>query len=102
MRLVDLIADIRIYKAKEAISRRSNGRLAATSNGSHEIDALMRADASGLVLDCPLLAREEIDIAHLILDRLTQQKDYVPSDLVLQFIRGVNARIEMSLSDRLA
>ena len=96
MKLQDLGLGV-MAKADGVMSRQFPRRPVSESNAvRYEVEELMRADIAGLVANCPLLAGDEIELADAILSKLSDSPDYVPSPLVIDFIRGINARVHMS------
>lgn len=65
-----------------------------------EVEILMRSDASELVMTCEYLERDELDLADDILNRLKIDPLYIPSPILLQAIRAINARISMAFDVR--
>lgn len=61
-----------------------------------EVEILMRSDASELVMTCEHLESDELRIADMILESL-KDAFYIPSPIVLQAIRAINARVELSM-----
>jgi len=64
-----------------------------------EIEEMQRADASGLVERCIHLQDDERELAEIILNKL-MDSSYLPSPIIYQAIRAINARILISLDMR--
>ena len=58
-----------------------------------EIDRLATANSSNSLLLSQHLDELEIDLAQQVLLKISSQPTYIPSQLVMQFVRGLNAKI---------
>ncbi|GAB3748952.1 hypothetical protein [Lysobacter olei] len=54
-----------------------------------EVAELLNARASNTLLKCRSLARDEIELAHLIMNKLDVDPQYVPSETLLQAVRTI-------------
>ena len=62
-------------------------------NAAHpEIAELLNARTANMLFNCPALARDEIELANFIINKLDVPL-YVPSESLLQAIRTINVKI---------
>lgn len=98
MKLKDIVTKKLANRLRESAPMAVADELFVCGQSQREIEEIMRSDASGLVLNCPLLSGDEVELADTILRKLSATPDYFPSPLLLQAIRGINARVQMSLA----
>lgn len=98
MKLKDIVSDSLTRKTSQSLPSRNCPPWFDTACGPiyDEVEILMRSDASELVMTCEYLETDELRIADMILQNLKDTL-YVPSPIVLQAIRAINARVEMSV-----
>ena len=59
-----------------------------------ELHELVNACRDDMLSNCQLLARDEIALAQFIVNTLTSDPAYAPSDTLLQAIRAINRRLD--------
>jgi hypothetical protein len=73
----------------------------AERNEAHpEVAALLNAKLVNVVSNCDLLARDELELANFIINKLDIDPHYVPSAILMQAIRGINARLALGNNRR--
>ncbi|MBB1472599.1 hypothetical protein H5368_06120 [Luteimonas sp. MC1782] len=66
----------------------------AKRNANHpEVGELLNARLANMLFDCPTLARDEIELANFIINKLDVNPHYVPSETLLQAIRAINDKL---------
>lgn len=94
MRLEDLAKRNREPNAKGGISATDGKpKNANRTDGHPEIAELLNARRANALFDCPALARDEIELANFLANKLEVDLDYVPSETVLKTIRNLCDRI---------
>jgi hypothetical protein len=58
-----------------------------------EIAELLNAKRANVLLSAPLLARDELELANFIINMLELNNHFVPSMLILDAIRSLNAKL---------
>ena len=61
-----------------------------------EVAVLLNAKMANSLFNCPLLARDEMEFANFIIDKLDIDPHYIPSVTLLQVIRSINAKLAIS------
>lgn len=65
----------------------------AKRNSAHpEVAELLNTRRANMLFNCKSLARDEIELANFINDKLDVNPRYVPSDTLLQTIRVINGK----------
>jgi len=71
----------------------------AKRNAAHpEVAELLNSRQANRLFDCPSLARDEIELANFIINKLDINPHYVPSETVLQAVRAINDKLPGSSS----
>lgn len=66
----------------------------AKRNANHpEVAELLNARRANMLFNCRLLARDEIELANFIINKLDVDPHYVPSETLLQAIRSINEKL---------
>jgi hypothetical protein len=60
-----------------------------------ELADLLLAKEANELFDCPLLARDELEFANFMINKLDVDPHYIPSMTLLSAIRSVNAKLAM-------
>jgi hypothetical protein len=60
-----------------------------------EIAELLDANTGNAILTAPLLAMDEREMAVFIINKLDAEEHYVPSMMVLDAIRSINAKVAL-------
>lgn len=91
MRVEEILALDAEQKATEtAIPPGGTGAYGAKRNEAHpEIAELLNARTANMLFNCRSLARDEIELANFIINKLDVNPHYVPSDTLLQAIRTI-------------
>ncbi|MGY1458805.1 hypothetical protein ACW5F0_09185 [Luteimonas sp. A534] len=58
-----------------------------------EIAALLNARVANMLFNCRALARDEIELANFIVNKLDVDPHYLPSETLLQAIRSINRKL---------
>lgn len=58
-----------------------------------EVAALLNARDANMLFNCPLLMRDEMDLANFIINKLDIDPHYLPGDAVLQAVRVINLKL---------
>jgi hypothetical protein len=66
----------------------------AKRNAAHpEVAELLNARLTNMLFGCRSLARDEIELANFIINKLEVDPHYVPSETLLQAIRAINDKL---------
>lgn len=66
----------------------------AKRNAAHpEVAELLTARLANMLFNCRSLARDEIELANFIINKLDVDPHYVPSETLLQAIRVINHKL---------
>jgi len=92
MKLKDIIGDVGLYIDDMPLSHLD--AYGAERNAAHpEIAELLNARMANMLFNCPALARDEIELANFIINKLDVDPHYVPSETLLQVIRTIDDKI---------
>lgn len=68
-----------------------DGSYGAKRNAAHpEVAELLNARLANMLFNCRSLARDEIELANFIINKLDVNPHYVPSETLLHAIRAIN------------
>jgi hypothetical protein len=71
----------------------------AKRNAAHpEIAELLNARLANMLVNCRSLARDEIDLANFVINKLDDDPQYVPSQTLRQAVRAINDKLSGSSS----
>jgi hypothetical protein len=71
-----------------------DGSYGAKRNAAHpEVAELLNARLANMLFNCRSLARDEIELANFIINKLDVDPHYVPSETLLQAIRSINNKL---------
>lgn len=77
-----------------AITSSSGPGYGSKRNAAHpEVAQLLNARHANGLFDCQALARDEIELANFIINKLDVNPHYVPSETLLQAIRAINHKV---------
>lgn len=63
-------------------------------NAAHpEVAELLNARLANVLFNCRSLARDEIELANFIINKLDVNPHYVPTETLLQAIRSINRKL---------
>ena len=68
---------------------------AARNAAYPELSALLNARTANSLLNCRLLARDELELANVILNRMDVDPHYEPSCIALDAVRALNAKLAL-------
>ena len=76
-----------------------DGSYGVKRNAAHpEVAELLNARLANMLFNCRSLARDEIELANFIINKLDVDPKYVPSETLLQAIRAINDKLSGSSS----
>jgi len=68
----------------------------AARNAAHpDLFVLLNARTANSLMNCRLLARDELELANLILNRMDVDPHYVPSHVLLAAVPAINAKLAL-------
>jgi len=88
-------------KAAFAASATSDDQCAGTEHGAArntsypELGFLLNARTANTLMSCRLLARDEIEVANLVLNQMDVDPHYEPSMTLLVAVRSINATLAL-------
>ena len=68
---------------------------AARNSAYPELAVLLNARTANSVMNCKLLARDELELANLVLNRMDVDPHYEPSMTLLDAVRSINAKLAL-------
>jgi hypothetical protein len=80
----------RSIRGDYAWSATVNGYGAKRNAALPEVAELLNARQANMLFDCQSLARDEIELANFIINKLDVDPHYEPSETLLQAIRAIN------------
>lgn len=92
MKIEDIVGDVSVPTGEAPQSHL--GEYGAKRNAAHpEIAELLNARMANMLFNCPALARDEIELANFIINKLDVDPHYLPSETLLQAIRTIDDKI---------
>lgn len=72
-----------------------SGYEAASHEACPELVVLLTARTANSIVNCKLLARDELELANLILNQIDVDPHYAPSHVLLAALRAINAKLAL-------
>jgi hypothetical protein len=83
-----------VDRAAGSLPPSGEGPYGAKRNAAHpEVAKLLNARLANMLFNCPSLARDEIDLANFIINKLDVDPHYAPSETPQQAIRAINDKL---------
>ena len=95
MRVEELLQDDMDAAAGTALPPSGDRSYGAKRNAAHpEVAELLNARLANMLFNCRSLARDELELANFIINKLDTDPHYVPSETLLQATRAINKKLE--------